>query len=118
MDFGLVMFATDETIDPASLARLAEDAGFESLFFPEHTHIPVSRQTPWPGGEELPRRYARTLDLFVALTAAASATRSLRVGSGVCLVVERDPIVTAKEVATLDLLSGGRVDFGVGAGWN
>lgn len=118
MRFGLFMFPTDESIGPADLARAAEDHGFESLLFPEHTHIPVSRRTPYPSGGDLPREYVRVFDPFVALTAAAMATERLRVGTGICLVVERDPIVTAKEVATLDLLSGGRFDFGIGAGWN
>lgn len=118
MEFGLAMFPTDDAIDPATLARAAEDRGFESLFFPEHIHIPVSRRTPYPGGGELPRWYLRTYDPFIALTAAAMATTTLRVGTGVCLVVERDPITTAKEVASLDHLSRGRFLFGVGAGWN
>ena len=100
------------------MARLAEERGHESLFFPEHTHIPADRQSPWPGGRELPRKYAHTFDLFVAVTAALTATSRLRVGSGICLVVERDPIITAKEVASVDYLSGGRFEFGVGAGWN
>ncbi|TMK40697.1 MAG: LLM class F420-dependent oxidoreductase [Actinobacteria bacterium] len=97
---------------------MAEERHFESLFVPEHTHIPVSRRTPYPPGGELPREYTRTLDPFVALTAAAAATERLRVGTGICLVAQRDPIVTAKAVASLDLVSGGRVLFGVGAGWN
>jgi probable F420-dependent oxidoreductase len=97
---------------------LVEEHGHGSLFFAEHTHIPASRESPWPGGDELPRKYSHTYDLFVALTAAAEATTSLRVGSGICLVVERDPIITAKEVASVDHLSGGRFEFGVGAGWN
>ena len=118
MHAGLAIFATDDTPGPAELGRLAEERGFESLFFPEHTHIPASRETPYPAGGELPREYARMLDPFLALTAAAAATERLRLGTGICLVVERDPIVCAKEVATLDLLSGGRVLFGVGAGWN
>ena len=118
MDFGVAIFPTHDAISPSAVARLAEQRGHESLFFPEHTHIPASRQTPYPGGRSLPRKYAHTLDLFVALTAAASATSRLRVGSGVCLVIERDPIVTAKEVASVDVLSGGRFEFGVGAGWN
>ena len=118
MKLGIYIFATDETIGPAELARAAEERGFESLFVPEHTHIPASRETPWPGGEELPRRYYRTLDPFVALAAAAATTERLLVGTGICLVIERDPIVLAKEVATLDHLSGGRFLFGVGAGWN
>ena len=112
------MFPTDEAMAPDELARLAEEAGFESLFFPEHTHIPASRETPWPGGDELPREYSRTHDPFVALTAAAGATERLRLGTGICLVIERDPIVCAKEVASLDRLSAGRFIFGVGAGWN
>ena len=118
MDTGVAMFPTHDAIGPGALAVLAEERGHESLWFPEHTHIPASRETPNPGGGELPRRYAHTLDLFVALTAAAAATRRLRIGSGICLVIERDPIVTAKEVASVDRLSGGRVEFGVGAGWN
>lgn len=97
---------------------MVEEHGQESLFFAEHTHIPASRESPWPGGAELPQKYSHTYDLFVALTAAAEATSSLRVGSGICLVVERDPITTAKEVASVDHLSGGRLEFGVGAGWN
>src|SRR4029079_18247557 len=107
-----------DAIAPADVARLAEERGHESLFFPEHTHIPASRQSPWPGGRELPRKYAHTFDLFVAVTAAVAATTRLRVGSRICLVIERDPITTAKEVASVDYLSGGRFEFGVGAGWN
>lgn len=118
MQFGLTMFPTHDAIDPMTLGRAAEQRGFESLFFPEHTHIPISRGSPYPGGGELPRRYAHTYDPFVALTAAAVATERLKVGTGVCLVVERDPIITAKEVASLDHLSDGRFLFGVGAGWN
>lgn len=118
VDAGVTLFLTDETIGPAELARTAEDLGFESLWFPEHTHIPSMRQTPYPGGGELPREYSRTLDPFVALSAAATVTERLRLGTGVCLLVERDPIITAKEVASLDWLSSGRVEFGVGAGWN
>jgi probable F420-dependent oxidoreductase len=116
--FGIAMFPTDEAVDPATLARLVEERGFESLFFPEHTHIPASRRTPYPAGGELPREYSRTLDPFVALTAAAAATGRLRIATGICLVVERDPITTAKEVASIDHVSGGRFMFGVGAGWN
>jgi len=118
MDTGVAIFPTHDAIGPAEVARLAEERGHESLFFPEHTHIPASRQTPYPGGNELPRRYAHTLDLFVSVTAAITATTRLRVGSGICLVIERDPITTAKEVASVDFLSGGRFEFGVGAGWN
>ena len=118
MKFGVIMFPTDYAIGPAELARAVEERGFESLFFPEHTHIPTSRRTPWPGGAELPRDYSHTLDPFVALAAAAAVTESLRIGTGICLVVERDPITLAKEVASLDFLSGGRFLFGIGGGWN
>jgi probable F420-dependent oxidoreductase len=100
------------------LAKLIEEHGQESLFFAEHTHIPANRETPYPGGGDLPRKYYHCYDLFVALTAAAAATSRLRVASGVCLVIERDPITTANEVASIDHLSGGRFEFGVGAGWN
>src|SRR5213083_1299049 len=118
MHYGVVMFATEYAIAPDELARALEERGFESVFFPEHTHIPVSRRSPWPGGGELPREYSHTLDPFVALTAVATATERLRVATGICLVVERDPITTAKEVASIDHVSGGRFLFGVGAGWN
>jgi probable F420-dependent oxidoreductase len=118
MDYGVCIFATDYAIRLDELAREAEARGFESLWVPEHTHIPTSRRTPFPGGEPLPREYSHTLDPFVSLTAAAMATTTLRVGTGICLVIERDPITTAKEVASLDLLSRGRFLFGVGAGWN
>src|SRR5438105_12989826 len=118
MLYGIAVFPTDYAADPATIARLVEERGFESLHFPEHTHIPASRDTPYPAGGELPGYYSRTYDPFVALTAAATATERLRVGTGICLVVERDPITTAKEVASLDRLSGGRFLFGVGAGWN
>jgi probable F420-dependent oxidoreductase len=118
VELGLAHFATDYGMQPAQLARRAEELGFESLFFPEHTHIPASRDTDYPGGGELPREYSHILDPFVGLAAAAAATERLKVGTGVCLIIERDPIVTAKEVATLDLVSGGRFLFGVGAGWN
>jgi probable F420-dependent oxidoreductase len=118
MDIGAAVFATPDTVAPGPLARLVEERGHESLFFTEHTHIPADRRTPYPAGGELPRKYAHTYDLFVALTAAAAATTRLRVGSGICLVNQRDPIITAKEVASVDDLSGGRLEFGVGAGWN
>jgi probable F420-dependent oxidoreductase len=118
MEIGVAMFATHDAIGPAQLARLAEEHGYDSLFFPEHSHIPASRLTPYGGGGELPRKYLHTYDLFVALTAAATVTTKIRVGSGICLVVQRDPIHTAKAVASVDQLSGGRFDFGVGAGWN
>jgi probable F420-dependent oxidoreductase len=118
VDYGVAIFATDYTVDPGAFARMAEERGFESVFFPEHTHIPASRESPYPGGGELPPEYSHTHDLFVALTAAAAATERVKIGSGICLVVERDPIVTAKEVASVDVLSGGRFIFGIGAGWN
>jgi len=118
MNCGVALFATDLTSDVRDVARAAEDAGFESLFVAEHTHIPTSRRTPYPMGGDLPDEYSRTLDPFVALAAAAAVTERLRLGTGVCLVAERDPIVLAKEVSSLDVLSRGRVLFGVGAGWN
>jgi probable F420-dependent oxidoreductase len=118
MKYGLLMFPTDYAISPAELAVAAEERGFESLFFPEHTHIPASRKSPWPGGADLPKEYWHTHDLFVALGMAAAVTKTIKIGSGICLVVERDPIVTAKEVATVDSLSGGRMIFGIGGGWN
>jgi probable F420-dependent oxidoreductase len=118
MDFGVMMFPADYAVPPDELARMVEDRGFESLFFPEHTHIPAGRQTPYPAGGELPPEYFHTYDPFVALAIAAAATETLRVATGICLVIERDPITTAKEVASLDRLSGGRFLFGVGAGWN
>jgi probable F420-dependent oxidoreductase len=116
--FGITIFPTDYAIPVTELARACEDLGFESLFFPEHTHIPASRRTPYPAGGELPKEYSHTLDPFVAMAAAAAVTTTLRVGTGICLVIERDPITTAKEVASVDHLSGGRVLFGVGGGWN
>jgi probable F420-dependent oxidoreductase len=118
MRIGVFYFPTDYGIHPAELGRELEHRGFESLFVCEHTHIPVSRRTPFPGGGELPRRYAHTHDPFVALSFAAAATETLVVGTAVCLVTEHDPIVTAKNVASLDHLSGGRFAFGIGAGWN
>jgi probable F420-dependent oxidoreductase len=118
MHLGIAMFATEYAISPDELAREVEQRGFESIWFPEHTHIPASRRTPWPGGGELPREYWHTFDPFITLAAAASATTRLRLGTGICLVIERDPIVTAKEVATLDRLSNGRLIFGIGGGWN
>jgi probable F420-dependent oxidoreductase len=118
MHLGLCTFVTEYSVDPVSLGRMAEERGFESIFFPEHTHIPATRDTPYPGGGELPREYSHMLDPFVALAAAAAVTERIELGTGIVLVIERDPIVTAKEVATLDVISGGRVLFGVGAGWN
>ena len=118
MKFGVYMFPTDYAIDPVSLGRAAEELGFESLFVPEHTHIPTSRRSPFPGGGELPMEYSHTLDPFVALGAVAAATERLMLGTGVCLVIERDPITLAKEVASLDFVSNGRALFGIGGGWN
>jgi probable F420-dependent oxidoreductase len=118
VDLGLTIFPTREVLDPAAFAAAAEEAGFSRVLLPEHTHIPANRRTPYPAGGELPPEYARTFDPFVALSVMAAATERIRIGTGVCLVVERDPIITAKAVASLDVLSGGRFDFGVGAGWN
>ena len=118
MKIGVSIFNTDYAIRIEELARAAEERGFESLFLPEHTHIPKSRKSPWPGGPVLPREYWHTLDPFVALSAAAAVTTRLKVGTGICLVVERDPITLAKEIASLDFLSRGRFLFGVGGGWN
>jgi probable F420-dependent oxidoreductase len=118
VEFGIGYFPTADAVGPGEIAAFVEERGFASLVFAEHTHIPASRESPYPGGGELPRKYTATLDLFVALTAAALATDRLRVGSGISLVIQRDPIITAKEVASIDVLSGGRFDFGVGAGWN
>jgi probable F420-dependent oxidoreductase len=112
------MFPTHYAIRPDTLAREAEARSFESVWFPEHTHIPASRRSPWPGGAELPKEYSHTHDLFVALSMAAAVTSTIKVASGICLLIERDPITTAKEVASLDVLSGGRVLFGIGGGWN
>jgi probable F420-dependent oxidoreductase len=125
MDYAVNYFPTHEGISPGTLARLVEEHGFSALLFAEHTHIPASRDSPWPGAslmpadrQSLPRMYSHTYDLFVALTDAAAATSRLRIGSGVCLLVERDPIITANAVASIDQLSGGRVDLGIGSGWN
>jgi probable F420-dependent oxidoreductase len=118
MKIGVFIFSTEYSIRMVDLARALEERGFESLFVPEHTHIPLSRRTPFPGGEPLPREYFNTLDPFVDLTAAAVVTQTLRIGTGICLVSQRDPIVTAKAVASLDLISEGRFEFGIGAGWN
>ena len=118
MKFGVAIFPTDYSIAPHLVAKEAEDRGFESIFFPEHSHIPASRKTPWPGGAELPLEYLHSLDLFVGLGAAAAATEKIMLGTGICLVIERDPIILANEVATLDHISSGRVLFGVGGGWN
>ena len=117
MDYGIVIFATDYSIRVDDLARAAEERGFESLWLPEHTHIPTSRRSPWPGGPELPKEYWHTHDPFVALATAAAVTTTLKVGTGICLLIERDPITTAKEVASLDMLSNGSFLFGIGGGW-
>lgn len=117
MDFGLTCFMTAETVAPAELGRLAEERGFESLLLPEHTHIPSARVSPFPGGE-LPDEYSRIWDPFVAGMAVAAATERLRVGTAISLVAQHDPIVLAKEIASLDRLSGGRFVLGIGAGWN
>ncbi|MGO8869057.1 MAG: LLM class F420-dependent oxidoreductase [Alphaproteobacteria bacterium] len=118
MRVGVVYFPTDYGIDVRELAQALEARGYESLFFPEHTHIPTSRRTPLPSGGELPERYKHSHDPFVALSFAAAATRKLVLGTGICLIPQRDPIVTAKCVASLDQLSGGRFVFGIGGGWN
>jgi probable F420-dependent oxidoreductase len=118
MRVGVFYFPTDYGIDIAELARALEERGLASLYVPEHTHIPASRRTPFPGGGELPKKYSHTHDPFVALSFAAAATKKLLVGTGICLIPERDPIVTAKCVASLDRLSGGRFLFGIGGGWN
>ena len=118
MDYGVVMFPTAYSIAPDELGRALEERGFESLWYPEHTHIPVNRVSPWPGGPDLPREYWSGYDPFLALLAAGAATSRLKLGTGVCLVIERDPITLAKEVTTLDRLTGGRVLFGIGGGWN
>jgi probable F420-dependent oxidoreductase len=116
--FGIAIFPTDYAISMTELGPAVEQAGFESLWVAEHTHIPTSRESPWPGGAELPKHYWHTLDPFVALTAAALATKDLKVGTGICLIIERDPIHTAKQVASVDHVSDGRFLFGIGAGWN
>ena len=118
MDIGVMLFPTDRSIGPVELAQAVEERGLHSLYFPEHTHIPVSRRTPYPAGGELPEEYKRTHDPFLALTAAAVVTERIQLGTGICLVAQRDPIVTAKAVASLDVLSGGRFVFGIGVGWN
>jgi len=118
MHYGVFIFPTDYSIRIDELARAAEERGFESLFVTEHTHIPTSRRTAFPGGGALPKEYSHTLDPFIGLMAAASVTKNLKVGTGICLVIEHDPITLAKTIASLDLLSNGRFLFGIGAGWN
>ena len=118
MLYAIQTFITENTMPPDELAVVLEQRGFESLWLPEHTHIPVERRSPWPGGADLPAGYWQMYDPFVALAAAAAVTKSLMLGTGVCLVIEHDPIVLAKTVATLDRVSGGRFIFGIGGGWN
>ncbi len=117
-EFGVTMFPTDYSMQPVELAIAIEERGLDSLFFPEHTHIPTSRKTPFPGGIDLPEMYWHTHDPFVALSAAAAVTNRIKLGTGICLVIERDPITLAKEVASLDMISNGRFILGIGAGWN
>ncbi|MSO77536.1 MAG: LLM class F420-dependent oxidoreductase [Alphaproteobacteria bacterium] len=118
MLFGAAMFCTDYSMTPVALAQALEERGFESLWFPEHSHIPLSRGSAFPQGGDLPKRYYDVIDPFVGLAMAAAATRTLKVATGICLVAQRDPIQTAKRVASLDLLSNGRFLFGIGSGWN
>jgi len=118
MKIGISMFVTDTSISPGELGAAVEARGFESLWMPEHTHIPVSRKSPWGGGPVLPDHYKQTLEPFMSLTAAAMTTKHIKLATGICLVVERDPIHTAKQVASIDYLSGGRFIFGIGGGWN
>ena len=118
MELGVFIFDTDYSIPIDELARALEDRGFASLYVPEHTHIPTSRKSPWPGGGELPKEYSHTLDPFVSLSFAAAATTNLKLGTGISLIPQRDPIVTAKAVASLDMMSNGRFTLGIGGGWN
>jgi probable F420-dependent oxidoreductase len=118
MDFGAFMFHTDYSMPIVPLAQVCEERGFESLWAPEHSHIPLSRKSPFPGGGDVPKMYYDAMDPFVILTAAAAATKKLKVGTGVCLVIQRDTIQTAKLAASLDQVSGGRFLFGIGGGWN
>ena len=117
-EFGISMFPTDYSIQPAQMAAAVEERGFDCLFYPEHTHIPASRETPFPGGGDLPQEYWHGHDPFIALSVAAAVTERLKVCTGVCLIIERDPITTAKEIASLDVISNGRAVIGIGAGWN
>ena len=116
--FGVSTFPTDFSMQPVELAKAVEERGLDALFFPEHTHIPASRATPFPGGGELPKQYWHGHDPFVALSACAAVTERILLGTGICLIIERDPITTAKEIASLDVISGGRTIIGIGAGWN
>lgn len=117
-EFGALIFPTSYSIQPVPLAKAIEERGLDSIFFPEHTHIPASRRTPYPAGGELPKEYSHTYDPFVALGACAGATERIKLGTGICLVVERDVLTMAKEIASLDRVSNGRVILGIGAGWN
>src|SRR3990167_7154129 len=118
MKLGVTIFPTDYAIRPDDFALACEERGFESIWFPEHTHIPASRRTPYPAGGDLPREDWHCYAPFVALMAAAAVTTKIRIATGICLIVERDPIQLAKEVASLDVLSSGRLLFGIGGGWN
>ena len=118
MKFGTMLYSTDYAMRPDHFAVACEERGFESVWLPEHTHIPASRRTPFPGGGDLPKEYWHIHDPFIALTAAAIATKNIKLATGVCLITERDPIILAKEVSSLDILSNGRFLFGIGAGWN
>jgi len=118
LNFGTSMFFTDYSMAPGELGKALEERGFESVWAPEHSHIPLSRKTPFPGGGDVPKRYYDAMDPFITLTVAAMATKKLKVGTGVCLVAQRDPIQTAKLVASIDQVSGGRFLFGIGNGWN
>src|SRR5579863_2627060 len=118
MQFGAAIFFTDYSITPMALGQALEQRGFESLWAAEHSHIPMSRKSPWGGGGELPKQYYDVMDPFVTLTAAAAVTKTLKLGTGVCLVNQRDPIQTAKLVASIDQVSAGRFLFGIGIGWN
>src|SRR5579872_2730086 len=118
LNFGASMFFTDYSMAPGELGKALEQRGFESVWAPEHSHIPLSRKTPFPAGGDLPKKYYDAMDPFVTLTMAAAATKKLKVGTGVCLVAQRDPIQTAKLVASIDQVSGGRFLFGIGNGWN
>ena len=118
MKIGISTFVTDDGIDTVSLARAIEERGFDSLVIAEHTNIPASRESAYPLGGDLPQQYYRTLDPFVTLAAAAAVTSRIELVTGIALLIQRDPIITAKEAASIDLISGGRFVFGVGAGWN
>ena len=118
MEFGVTMFPTDFSMGPADLAIAVEERGLDALFIPDHTHIPAGSDDAFRIADKMPPDYSHNIDMFIGLAAAAAVTKRIRLGTGICLVVERDPIVTAKEVASIDYISGGRVDFGVGGGWN